>query len=229
MQNFSNISNILKNGYSLPSFWAKLGYSQIKIDRKLIALYSLQSKIGVHLLNDELTQLPTLKKGIVQLKLPKWDKNVIFFIIVKKTYPNFYCFDVTLHQTNLEQGMTTKYLDVHPGKISTKNAAPASACYLLNSNCNSCHYMAMVHHWYLIGQDTKVLFSKDNNLPHPCWDFEKKDSLTHSDFLLQEKIVFKCNELASRTSKDLNFVLLPSFLVHWDKILTNKSIPSTFK
>ena len=42
--------------YSLPSFWAKLGYSQIKIDRKLISLYSLQSKIGVHLLNGELTQ-----------------------------------------------------------------------------------------------------------------------------------------------------------------------------
>ena len=35
-------------------------YSPIKIDRKLISLYSLQSKIGVHLLNGELTQLPTL-------------------------------------------------------------------------------------------------------------------------------------------------------------------------
>ena len=45
--------------YSLPSFWAKLGYSQIKIDWKLISLYSLHSKIGVHLLNGELTQLFT--------------------------------------------------------------------------------------------------------------------------------------------------------------------------
>ena len=38
---------------------APLVYSQIKIDRKLISLYSLQSKIGVHLLNGELTQLLT--------------------------------------------------------------------------------------------------------------------------------------------------------------------------
>ena len=45
---------------SLPSFWAKLGYSWIKIDLlSLHVLYSLQFKTGVHLLNDELTQLPS--------------------------------------------------------------------------------------------------------------------------------------------------------------------------
>jgi hypothetical protein len=56
--------------YSLPSFWAKLGYSQIKIDRKLISLYSLQSKIGVHLLNSEQTQLLTQcsKKSFIESK-----------------------------------------------------------------------------------------------------------------------------------------------------------------
>ena len=92
--------------------------------------------------------------------MPKWDKDAIFYVIVKTNYPNFYCFDVTLHQTNLEQEMTAKYLDVHPGKISSKNAAPGSACYLFNSNCNSCHYMAMVYHWYLIGQQwpTEAVF-----------------------------------------------------------------------
>ena len=41
-------------------FEPSIGYSQIKIDRKLISPYSLQSKIGVHLLNGELTQLLTL-------------------------------------------------------------------------------------------------------------------------------------------------------------------------
>ena len=35
-------------------------YSQIIIDRKLISIYSFQSKIGMHLLNGELTQLLTL-------------------------------------------------------------------------------------------------------------------------------------------------------------------------
>ena len=51
--NFQGIHN------SLPSFWAKLGYSRIKID--LLSLwftqYSHQFKIGVHLLNVELLQL----------------------------------------------------------------------------------------------------------------------------------------------------------------------------
>ena len=35
--------------------------------------------------------------------------------------------------------------------------------------------------------------------------------------------LFKCDELASRTSKDLNFVFLPSF-AHWDEMLTIRSI-----
>ena len=45
---------------SLPSFWAKLGYSQIKIDLlSLHVLYSLQFRIGLRLLKVELTQLLT--------------------------------------------------------------------------------------------------------------------------------------------------------------------------
>ena len=45
---------------SLPSFWAKLGYSRIKIDDIADSLLKLQIKIGVHLISDELPQLPTL-------------------------------------------------------------------------------------------------------------------------------------------------------------------------
>ena len=45
---------------SLPSFWAKLGYSQIKIDHIVDSLLKLQIRIGVHLISDELSQLPTL-------------------------------------------------------------------------------------------------------------------------------------------------------------------------
>ena len=45
---------------SLPSFWAKLGYSQIKIDHIADSLLKLQIKIGVHLINVELSQLLTL-------------------------------------------------------------------------------------------------------------------------------------------------------------------------
>ena len=42
-------------------FKSKLGYSRITIDLlSLHVLYSSQFKIGVHLLNDELTQLLTL-------------------------------------------------------------------------------------------------------------------------------------------------------------------------
>ena len=44
---------------SLPSFWAKLGYSQIKIDHFADSLLKLQIRIGVHL-SVELTQLLTL-------------------------------------------------------------------------------------------------------------------------------------------------------------------------
>ena len=36
---------------SLPSFWAKLGYSRIKIDHIADSLLKLQIKIGVHLIN----------------------------------------------------------------------------------------------------------------------------------------------------------------------------------
>ena len=74
-QNISNISNILKNGLnepktqilclrcihnSLPSFLAKLGYSQIKIDHIVDSSLKLQIEIGVHLINVELLQLLTL-------------------------------------------------------------------------------------------------------------------------------------------------------------------------
>ena len=45
---------------SLPSFLAKLGYSQIKIDHIVDSILKLQIKIGVHLTNVELTQLLTL-------------------------------------------------------------------------------------------------------------------------------------------------------------------------
>ena len=70
LRNFEKLSRWTKNSDSLlpklskqnsfPLFWAKLGYSQIKIDLlSLHVLYSLQFKTGVHLLNDELTQLPS--------------------------------------------------------------------------------------------------------------------------------------------------------------------------
>ena len=45
---------------SLPSFWAKLGYSQIKIDHIADSLLKLKIKIGEHLINAELSQLLTL-------------------------------------------------------------------------------------------------------------------------------------------------------------------------
>ena len=45
---------------SLPSFWAKLGYSRIKIDHIADSLLKLQIKIGVHLISVELSQLLTL-------------------------------------------------------------------------------------------------------------------------------------------------------------------------
>ena len=45
---------------SLPSFWAKLGYSRIEIDHIADSLLKLQIKIGVHLINVELSQLLTL-------------------------------------------------------------------------------------------------------------------------------------------------------------------------
>ena len=46
---------------SLPSFWAKLGYFPIKIDHISDPLLKLQIKIGVHLINAELSQLLTLQ------------------------------------------------------------------------------------------------------------------------------------------------------------------------
>ena len=48
---------------SLPSFWAKLGYSWIKIDHITDSLLKLQIKIGVHLINVELSQLLTLDEN----------------------------------------------------------------------------------------------------------------------------------------------------------------------
>ena len=45
---------------SLPSFWAKLGYSRIKIEHIADSLLKLQIKIGLHLINVELSQLLTL-------------------------------------------------------------------------------------------------------------------------------------------------------------------------
>ena len=45
---------------SLLSFWAKLGYSQIKIDHIADSCLKLQIEIGVHLINVELLQLLTL-------------------------------------------------------------------------------------------------------------------------------------------------------------------------
>ena len=48
---------------SIPSFWAKSGYSRIKIDHIADSLLKLKIKIGVHLINVELTQLLTLAVG----------------------------------------------------------------------------------------------------------------------------------------------------------------------
>ena len=59
-KNTSHTSKNEFNDYSLPSFWAKLGYSRIKIDHYAYSLLKLQIKIGVHLTNVELTQLLTL-------------------------------------------------------------------------------------------------------------------------------------------------------------------------
>jgi hypothetical protein len=44
---------------SLPSLWAKLGYSWIEIDHIAESLLKLQIKIGVHLISVELSQLLT--------------------------------------------------------------------------------------------------------------------------------------------------------------------------
>ena len=43
-----NLKSVSVN--SLPSFWAKLGYSQIKIDHFADSLLKLQIRIGVHLI-----------------------------------------------------------------------------------------------------------------------------------------------------------------------------------
>ena len=47
-------------GSASGQFWAKLGYSRIKIDHFANSLLKLQIKIGVHLINIELSQLLTL-------------------------------------------------------------------------------------------------------------------------------------------------------------------------
>ena len=74
-QNIWNIWEILRNGLNEPKtqisllprhtqlspiIWAKLGYSWIKIDHIADSLLKLQIKIGVHLINVELSQLLTL-------------------------------------------------------------------------------------------------------------------------------------------------------------------------
>ena len=56
---------------SLLSFWAKLGYSQIEIDHIADSLPKLQIKIGVYLMNAELSQLLTLYP-ICQLKTAEY-------------------------------------------------------------------------------------------------------------------------------------------------------------
>ena len=55
---------------SLPSFWAKFVYSWIKIDHIVDSLLKLQIKIGVHLINVELSQLLTLCAG-KKIEYPK--------------------------------------------------------------------------------------------------------------------------------------------------------------
>ena len=59
--------------YSLPSFWAKLGYSWIKIDHIADSLLKLQIKIGVHFINVELSQLLTLEGATTLLLAPSPD------------------------------------------------------------------------------------------------------------------------------------------------------------
>ena len=77
---------------SLPSFWAKLGYSQIKIDLlSLHVLYSLQFKTGVHLLKVELTQLPSpqtsnIHQKITQIILITNLKEKCYFFGKKKSF-----------------------------------------------------------------------------------------------------------------------------------------------
>ena len=73
-EDFSNISNILKNGLNEPktqiSLLPRLGYSWIKIDHIADSLLKLQIEIGVHLINVELSQLLTLQKqNLLQKKI----------------------------------------------------------------------------------------------------------------------------------------------------------------
>ena len=55
---------------SLPSFWASLAYSGIKIDHIVDSLLKLQIKIGVHLINIELLQLQAYSGCIIRVKSP---------------------------------------------------------------------------------------------------------------------------------------------------------------
>ena len=57
---FRPFFKIIEIHNSLPSFSAKLGYSRIKIDHIADSLLKIQIKIGVHLINVELSQLLTL-------------------------------------------------------------------------------------------------------------------------------------------------------------------------
>ena len=52
-----NLNFIASEAYT---FWAKLGYSRIKIDHIADSLLKLQIKIRVHLINVELSQILTL-------------------------------------------------------------------------------------------------------------------------------------------------------------------------
>ena len=64
---FASEANALRN--SLPSFWAKLVYSRIKIGLIIGSFLKLQTKIGVHLINVELSKLLTPVLGIYNFAL----------------------------------------------------------------------------------------------------------------------------------------------------------------
>ena len=63
---------------TLPSFWAKVGYSRIKIDHIADSLLKLQIKIRVHLISVELSQLLTLPSTIKICFGTKWVSFSLF-------------------------------------------------------------------------------------------------------------------------------------------------------
>ena len=78
---------------SLPSFWAKFGYSRIKIDHIADSLLKLQTKIGVHLISVELLQLLTLY--VIHLvyvhmwSFELWDKDWFLIFSTRKLKSHF--------------------------------------------------------------------------------------------------------------------------------------------